>query len=95
MAKRTTIETLTEKQIRTLRTEARDAGDLRAMVICDVALGEEDDADDYMTELQDVVRTWSRDDARESVVEMISDAEAARDDASADDEGAARSDYDV
>lgn len=72
----TTIKSLSEAQIRGLRAEAVGANDLRMMVICDVALDEADDADDYMTELQDVVRTWSQNDAYEAIIAAINDAAA-------------------
>lgn len=41
------IRALTEAQIRALRNEASEAGDLAQVVICDRALGTEDGEDDY------------------------------------------------
>lgn len=44
MTKQTTIETVTDEQIKALRSEARAAGDMRQAHICNMALDGDDAA---------------------------------------------------
>lgn len=77
----TTIENLTDAQIRSLRAEASDAGDHEMVAICDLALDGEIDTDDYSTLDRDEarrVRCMSRDEAYAEIVEAIDLARAAR-----------------
>jgi hypothetical protein len=79
MAK-TTIKSLTDSQIRGLRTEAVEAGDFLMGAICDLALDGEIDTDSYTTlSVEDArrVRGMGRDEAYAAIVEAINAAEDA------------------
>lgn len=79
---RTTVESLAEYQIRGLRRESAEAGDLLMVVICDVALDERaDDISDYAWFRESKAqrdRVWelTQDEANTLVVEAINSAEA-------------------
>lgn len=62
----TTIDTITDDQIRALETEAGAAGDLEMATICRVALGEEESS------------AWTEETARTECVRVIREAEDAR-----------------
>lgn len=69
----------TTTQITTLRGEANKAGDYAMALICEIALGNEVDTDDWSTLSQreaDKIRGMSRDDARAAVADAIESAEA-------------------
>lgn len=80
----TTIDTLTDDQIATLRAESAAAGDLLTVAICDVALaGELDriaDVDEHLAELERLGIIPSHIDAdvqaRREIVRVIREAEA-------------------
>ena len=83
----TTVETLTNKQIRALRQEAGNAGDAITVAICDVALAtrhgqiaEIDESVRADLEIMGIIPEHVGADvaAREKVAEMISDVEAER-----------------
>ena len=78
----TTTKSLTEKQIRTLRREAMDAGDYPMVVICDLALAGEIDVTDYtVLDAPDARRIarMTRDEAYTAIVRAINSAEAQAD----------------
>lgn len=75
----TTIKSLTENQIRTLRFEALTAGDYDMAAICDLAIDGSIDCDDYTTlstSGERRIRTMSRADAYAEIVRVINNAEA-------------------
>ena len=82
MARRTTTENVTEKQIRALRRESAEAGDFLQVAICDVAIDGPINLSDYTT-LDDVpaaklawLRSMTRREAEAECVRVIADAEA-------------------
>lgn len=73
----TTLETLTTKQIKTLRDEAGAAGDMVTVDICDVALCPLESSNSDGTPLVDSQgNPTTRTEAREMIVEVISENEA-------------------
>lgn len=73
----TTLETLTTKQIKILRDEAGSAGDMVTVDICDVALCPLESSNSDGTPLVDSQgNPMTRTEAREMIVEIISENEA-------------------
>lgn len=75
----TTIKSLTENQIRTLRAEALTAGDYDMAAICDLAIDGSIDLDDYTTVSPSgsrKIRDMSQEDAYAEIVRVINNAEA-------------------
>lgn len=76
----TTIETVTTEQINNLRRAAGQAGDYLQVAICNVVLGEETDwevwAPAVSAEGRAKVERMTRDEALESCVDVINDAES-------------------
>ena len=69
-------ETVTNDQIRALRSEADAAGDLVQAAICDVVLGEWLPATTRPLEAHARIKAMSRDEARAECARVIADAEA-------------------
>lgn len=72
----TTIETITDAQIRALGTAAAEAGDIEQAAICARAVGEPMDGFDIDDAETDRVLTMTQDDARAACVRAINHAEA-------------------
>jgi len=73
----TTPETITTRQIRSLRDEALAAGDYAQVDICDVALAAHETADAEGGELRGPDgEVWTRSEARTECARVIADAEA-------------------
>jgi len=73
---RTTLETLTERQIYALRTESAAAGDLRMACICEIALGGDGDGAEPGTDMASVAAEYDADSARAECLRAINDAGA-------------------
>jgi hypothetical protein len=73
----TTLATLSQRQINTLRREAAEAGDLKMVAICELALNGWSDAVDMGALSDTPVR--NQDSARREVVKAIRAAEAMAD----------------
>lgn len=75
----TTIKSLTERQIRTLRPEALAAGDYDMAAICDLAIDGSIDCDDYTTlstSGERRIRQMNREAAYAEIVRAINHARA-------------------
>lgn len=78
------MTTITDNQIRALRSEALDAGDLRQAMICDLALGgpralrqSDGSAPDPGTEAAELLEEgMTQDEARAECARVIADAAA-------------------
>jgi hypothetical protein len=72
-----TAQTISFDQIRSLRTEAAEAGDFVQVAMCDLALNSTIDTDDYTTLDRgevDRVRSMSREDAYTACASAINEA---------------------
>lgn len=92
MATTTTIDNITDEQLRTLRSEAASAGDYMQVAVAELAMAHRNggnnttDPDEYQLlddDEREELREMSTLDALRSCVEAIRDAEAQSDEASA------------
>lgn len=67
---------VTDRQIRALKREAGEAGDLRMVMICDVALGDDGAGAEPGTDMAAVSAEYDTDSARAECERVIRDAEA-------------------
>lgn len=73
---RTTADSITDDQIRKLRREALDAGDLMQACICEIALGGDGSDAEPGTDMAIAASVYRQTTARAECARVISDAEA-------------------